>query len=200
MALPASDAFTRADSANLGANWTQAEDGGGTPLAIVSNRASFGALSGAAAYGRWSADAWGNDHYSECKAYSVGGLYGHGPIVRASATPTTCYWAVIDSATTVSIYLMPGFTLIGAQFTGLTVADGDTWRLSVTSTTLTLSQNGTSRGTRTDSTLTSGSGGIGIYALRATLDDWAGDNVSSVSFIARPGLNIRQAVNRAGTF
>lgn len=179
MALPATDNFNRSDSASLGANWTQAEDGGGTPLAIVSNKASFGASSGAAAYGRWSADAFNNDHFSEGKIYAAGGAFGYGPIVRASATPTTCYWAFVDSGSTISIYRMPGFNLLGATFSFGSWSDGDLVRLSATGTTLELFLRGSSLGTRTDGTLTSGSAGIGIYALRGSIDDWQGDNVAA---------------------
>lgn len=192
MALPASDTFTRADAATLGANWDGITN---QQLGIASNVARWQAGSSSNdEYSLWSADVFNADHYSECKASTLAGAYGHGPAVRmvfiTSHTVCQCYWALIDSVSTVTIYYMNGgaFNAVGAQFTGLTVANGDTWRLSIAGTTLTLSQNGASLGTRTDATLSAGSAGLGIYADRGTLDDWAGGNVGAAggAFFGRP--------------
>lgn len=185
MALPASDAFARADAATLGGNWDGVTS---NQLGIVSNRAAWLSSGAVDKYALWSADSFADDHYSECKAYNTAGAYGYGPCVRMRfiTTHTQCqtYWAFIDSSSTVTIYYMNNgsFNACGAQFTGLTVADGDTWRLSVTGATLTLSQNGASIGTRSDSNLaTGGAAGLGIYADRGTLDDWAGGNVGGAA-------------------
>lgn len=177
MALPATDNFTRADASTLGANWTEDLN----ILRIVSNVCAGASGGSNEGYAYWNADSFTNDQYSQCTATLSGGTYGYGPMVRLTivAGVRLCYWAFIDSASTVTIYRMSGFSAVGAQFTGLTVSNGDLWRLSIVGTTLTLSQNGVSLGTRTDVIITAGSPGVGIYAERGTLGSWQGDNAGA---------------------
>lgn len=194
MALPASDNFAIAADP-VGSNWTKAADA----LKAAAGRCDTATgNAGSEAHVLWGADAFNGDHFSECKAYNTAGAYGYGPTVRAVITGAPgavigLYWALIDSASTVTIYRQPGFTAVGTQFTGLTIADGDTWRLSVTGTTLTLSQNGASLGTRTDANLSGGSAGLGIYNARGTLDDFLADNVSAgggAATIGNPSMTV----------
>jgi hypothetical protein len=83
-------------------------------------------------------------------------------------------------------------------YSGLTLADGDVFRLTVQGTALTATLNGTVLGTTIDSTFATGQPGIFIFqSTGGGLDFWNADN----AFMPKKEKAILQAVNSStGTF
>lgn len=177
MSLPASDNFTRADANNLGANWTpQFYNGGSGPgLGIFSNQC--------AAYGDglavWTADAFGNNHYSQGTFTSSYNLL----LVRCSGTGITATaYACLGYVNNLYITLITGPT--GGGF-GTTIGtlgayvDGDVIRLEVVGTSIKAYVNGVQSGsTVIDATLSTGAPGVAqLNSSSPRIDSWMGDNV-----------------------
>jgi hypothetical protein len=175
-ALPASDAFTRADTLNdLGANWT-AQDVT-YRLGILTNRAySTQFVNWSANF--WSADAFSNDQYSQIVIVddSVAGIL---VTVRASGTSVAAqnfYAMACDQAGGSIVEVNSGsMNVIG---TAAACTNGDTVRTEVSGTTITVKVNGATVGTTTDATIASGSAGIGVFDTNVYIDDFAADNLT----------------------
>lgn len=174
MALPASDAFTRADNAALGANWTDRINGFG----ITSNQAKASATANCVSV--WTADAFGNDHLSQVTLVDYTSRFA-GPVARFTTSSTANGYAWLTDPTAV----LKGYRCDNGTFTaiftpGTAVANGDILKLSITGTTQSYYKNGTLIGTTTDATYGSG-GAAGIYGNGAgvLLDNWSGDNAGS---------------------
>lgn len=137
---------------------------------------------------RWSttANTFTNDQYSEVVIAAFGGTEQVGPTVRMSSTGTG-YWARLGGASVLDIVRRDTggavVSLKAAAACGLpTFANGDTVRLDVTGTVLTVKKNGSSvctYDTTADGTKYA-SGQPGLYISRggggagATIDSWAG--------------------------
>lgn len=183
MALPASDNFTRADSADLGANWTVVTGAGSWKIAT--NTAQPNAESSDAAE-YWNADAFNNDQYSEAvlgvAATSAGGT-GCGVAVRVAAGAWTYYRAVASvNGTELAKFVAGSYTSIDSDAT--VWANGDTIRLEVEGTTLRVKRNGTTIAglTNTDASIASGSAGVDHSSISTgtpTLTSWAGGNMAA---------------------
>lgn len=189
MALPATDSFTQggAGFGPLSASWT-VTTGMGTPqvqqTADVVEVSSVGA--DAAAY--WNADAFNNDQYAQIKVVTAAGTDRFvGCAVRTASGAQTFYQggvfgALGGSVTTRIRKTVAGVnTTLGATGTA-TVNTGDTIKLEVSGTTITLYLNGVSVLSRTDSSIASGSAGIFLFTDSggvgdAELDDFLADNL-----------------------
>lgn len=181
MVALASDSMTRADSANLGANWT--DDGKGAHWTISSNKAVPSAFNQDAS-AHYSAISWPNDHYSQAQitvSGTTGADAGNGVSVRQSGSGSlTLYVLSVDHAASNNVNLWKNvsgaFTHLAA--TTQTWTDGDTWRLEAQGTTLTVKLNGStlSAMTTTDSSITSGNAGIYFSSVEtsASLVNWEG--------------------------
>lgn len=163
MALPASDTFIRSNGP-IGANWTTTQ---GT-VNISANKAL--GTGGAENTAYWSADVFGNDHYSEA-IYSDGGSGSGTPgvTVRHSGSGGTTQFYLFTtsgaSGTAGKVYKVTnGTTYSAAILTTGNISNGNTIRLSVSGTTLSASINGGTAVTATDAGLSTGSAGIYIYS------------------------------------
>jgi hypothetical protein len=157
MALPATDSFDRANGA-LGANWSL----GWATIAgftVVSNTAQLASVNDEGV-NYWSADTFGDNQYAQCVISTIGGAYvGAGPAVRYSASGG--YHAAYDQDTgAIRISRRSGGSNTNIASTSFSVSAGDTLRLEISGSNLTLYVNGTSRLTTSDSTHASGAGGI----------------------------------------
>jgi hypothetical protein len=213
MTALASDNFTRANAANLGASWTPNTTVAGH-WQIVSNTAQAALVTGsyrnADAFYSGGGISWPNDQYSSVTISSITGTFpdadddGPGPIVRRSSTPATMtmYAVFLDTSTNGNVSL--NISDSGGSFTNLgrataTLNVGDVITLSVQGTTLKVLQNGIQILTATDSTLSSGvpgmfnSGDSGITS--AAFSYWEGG-----SLVANQSLTVNQAVKRASLY
>jgi hypothetical protein len=176
----ASDNFTRANAANLGANWTDPA----VEFSIVSNNAV--AVLGGAALVLYNAVAAPNDGYAEVtlgSAVDATTDQGLGPAYRVNTGSATAYFGQINHIESKIYKVVTGvFTQLGVGPPGAT---GDVWRLTASGTSISLAQNGTTQITVTDAAIASGSAGMwgAANSVADTVSLWAfGDlNVVSIS-------------------
>jgi hypothetical protein len=200
MALPAFDAFTRANAATLGANWTDQNAG----MSISGNKAVPTGGSFSQAY--WNADVFGNDQYAQAvlgELTFVTSAQYVGLLVRANggAGSNNGYILYADSTDLfLGKYVAGAFSAI-VTFSGQSTI-GATYRLEVQGTTLRAYKNGVQMGSdQADGAVSAGSGGVlGFNSGEARLDDWEGGNLGGAAFMFRRNAVIGQAVNRASTF
>jgi hypothetical protein len=183
------DSFDRANNSSLGANWST--PAGATAFFISSNRAVAGS---AISIALWSANSFTNNQYSSCQI--LGGASNQdyqGVVVRQAANALTYYSAELynyddgegGTASYVNVWksVAGTRTQLGASFD--VTANGYSTpylRLEVSGTTLTIKAKvaagdaWTTLGTRTDSSIASGSAGI-INTNGTSNDNWAGGNL-----------------------
>lgn len=174
MALPASDAFTRADGGGLGVNYTPRSN----DFNIASNQAQPNATADCIV--AWTADAFSSDHLSQITVVNYQSRYA-GPCVRLTTSSTLNGYAWITDASGVLIgYRIDAGTFSSIFTPGTTVANGDVLKLSVTGSTLTFYKNGASVGTVATTTGGTGftGGAAGFYGNGATilLDNFSADD------------------------
>jgi hypothetical protein len=182
MGVVASDSFTRADAANLGANWTE----GGETYSIASNACVPDDPTGihtGDSWAGWNTVAWANDQYAQAAitvSGSGGGGQGNGVAVRVSTSGAqTFYRVVIDHAATnnveVAKVVSGGYTQIGQRTTAF--SNGDTLYLEAQGTTLIVKLNGSALGASfTDASIASGRAGIAFSSneTSASMVNWVG--------------------------
>jgi hypothetical protein len=202
MALPATDDF--AGTGALSGNWTHQT---ATTVTRASDHMTGG--NGAFGYAFWNADAFNDDQYAE----GVVGGVGLNPVyvgvtVRASGTGGSYnnYFLYIDTS---DAYL--GKTVAGSfsalvTFTGGGVLAGSsaTYRLEAEGTTLRAYKNSVQLGTdQTDSSLASGSAGVGGYDSAgfqtSSLDDWEGGNLGATGVTRDPGVGALSLAGATGS-
>jgi hypothetical protein len=173
--LVTTDDFTRANGDMCTGNWTCID---GSTFTIASNAAEP-TNSGQGNFAYYSGASFTDNQYAQVKWLSAGAVNGVGPAVRVSATDDGYMYQVHDT----SIYRFDDvsagtFTMIKACTDSPSV--GDTLKLEISSTTLTVSRNGTpvSGCTITDATYATGE--PGVYASVSSgmqFDDWEGGDV-----------------------
>ena len=182
MSLPAIDAFTGANGDPLNAtNW--AIDTG--TWQIFGNKATpnTGGIFNTA---RWKADTVSADHYAQAKITSSAGGHGGGVIVRIRQADPTNYYVLFVQSDVVSVHLSridSGSEVVLQNITGLTIVDGDLFKLQVSGTTLKAYQNGVQIGSdQADGAFATGQPGIfGVSANGELLDDFQADNLAATS-------------------
>ncbi len=182
MALPATDSFTGTEGDTLtvySSNWT---NNNGT-FSITSSEEAHPSSEGDECGTHWNADTFANDQYAQITVSDQSTdttLMGCG--VRHHASANTFYGAYADT-TTINIFKVVSgtWTQLGAAFS-ISVSTGDIFKLEVVSTTLELFLDTgggfSSQGTRSDSAISSGSGGVTGFntEVEANASDWeAGD-------------------------
>lgn len=177
----ASDTFHRADANPISGNWIAI--GSYAEPQIASFLAESSIVTGNRAIAAYSDGVivWPNDQYSEVTLATLSNDGYMGPSVRCLidgygiflqgplGAANSCYLQDLGGGTTFAIFT-------------LTPQLGDVIRLGVVGNVLTLSQNGTSIGTYTDTsnTFTSGAAGIGFLAqvdvTHQQISAWTGGN------------------------
>lgn len=181
MALPATDNFNRANG-GLGANWSTPT--GGSALAITSNAVYRGSVAYCMQY--WNADAFANDHYSEC-TISTSAYQVMGPAVRMQSGSSDCYFLFASvGGTTVAIGYMlnKAYNSTLASF-NVGFANGALLRLQAVGSTLTAFVDGNNVGNVTDTNLASGYPGLHNASGVGSLDNWQADDVASATYSGR---------------
>jgi hypothetical protein len=181
-----SDSFTRANSGNLGGNWT-AESGAisGSPMSIVSNAATpSSGTNNSASF--WSANSFTANQWAECIVNGTSNSSGvAGVVLRASGGDN--YYRVVmqpgtsgsNGAFTVAKVVSGVFTDIGGGANALTIATGSLMHAEISGTTITVYINGTLVKTITDSSLASGSPGIAAFigTHPVNITNWRGGDL-----------------------
>jgi hypothetical protein len=181
-----SDDFTRANAANLGANWTDAIGGHD----LVSNQAQ-GETAGTDHVSVWAGAALGADHEVQV---TLGNLqnatrYGGG-VVRWSGT--SGYAFITDGSsgaghTELAKWTSGSYSVLQAIAT--TFSNGDVLKLTVSGTTLRCYKNGAQVGAdETDSDFSTGQPGVETYGT-ALLDDWSATDGAAAVATAGPLAN-----------
>jgi hypothetical protein len=193
MALPATDAFTDTNGTVLtshsgGVTWS-GMTGASTGCEVQTNAAqSSGAGNGG--HNRDSGNTYNNDQYAQITTTNAAGDKGQiGPAVRCASGAFTKYGYEITANGREFYKRVAGtYTGLGATFVGATAVDGDVVRLEANGTTITPKLNGSidsGHGAVTDSSIASGSAGIGgwwdgtVSSTRAA--DWEGGNLGAAT-------------------
>ncbi len=181
----ATDNFTRANANPIGGNWTTSP--GDAALQIVSNKAAPGANTGyASAY--WNAITWPNDQWSEVTLDTENDIAYITAIVRMSGTDQTYYSAFCQGPLGSGHLLVIKFVAGSATTlfdSGIVVVvnSGDILRLSALGTQITLYVNGVSQFQTNDSSISSGSAGMGFYSTSGSdvllVSKWSGGDFAS---------------------
>lgn len=185
MSLPATDNFNRANSGTLGSNWTEQDAAGtGSTNQIVSNQATG---SGSRDFTRafWNADVFGNDQYSQsllaaCNDYMYLSVRASG----TGASGANHYVLVMNNGAGQSFIqkvVAGSLTTLASGLTNFN-ASGDSGKIGVVGTTITVYRDTgsgfVSIGSVTDSSLASGSAGLGNAQVTNCIhDNWQGDNI-----------------------
>lgn len=192
MAQLVSDNFTRADAANLGANWSRDVFTSSQDFSIVSNRASTQTSSNTHA-DYWSAAySGGNDQYAEVTIQTNPAQNDGGPVVRLQTGAQSYYTFDINNNDAVALgssqhaevfsVSATVFTLVGSTAT-LVINAGDVLRVEAQGTTIRGLVNGVQKASGTDSAWASGKVGMawweGAAASTSTISLWAAGDFSS---------------------
>lgn len=169
------DDFNRADSADLGANWTPVTDSFG----IVSNSARPNNSNNDACE-RYSGVTWTANQSSQVKVTTTGTSAGAGGgvSVRCSTVAETHYRLVINAdGEWELIRFVAGAATVLASGTA-TYASGAILKLSAIGTTITSTYNGSQIDTRTDAVIATGQPGVAYSSSSndTVLDDWSGSD------------------------
>jgi hypothetical protein len=181
----AQDNFTRADSANLGSNWTANSDAITTGALGITSNAAKPQSTGQNAASFWNANSFTPNQYSQCAVSgSATGTNQHqgGPTVRASAGGYyRLLWNLLNGAGDISIAkVVNGVQTILTTVTSA-LSLGALLRLEVFGTKLSAYVNGTLVKQASDAALSSGAPGVaGFMAATsptAFMNSWEGGNV-----------------------
>lgn len=192
MAQLATDNFNRADSLDLGANWTPPA-AGFDPLQIVSNAVrpqTITIFNGE----YYSAISWPADQYSECRLIAIPATNGPGPAARMSTTDQTFYVVNANTGGLQLFRVLAGSVVqIGSSATVPVV--GDILRIEAQGTTIRVLLNSVQQISVVDANIATGQAGIFVYEATAVtnsqLDEWAGgDFAGSTPFNEEDPLSL----------
>ena len=199
----ASDTFNSANENPLNAtNWTTVS--GSTALQIVSDACEASALSNLCRelYTGYNSNSWPKDQFSSATVAAV--TSANSPAIRlfaraSSSTGANTYQLLISAANLTWQLLQAGTSLSSGTIPTCSV--GDTFMLAIVGTTVIALQNGTQLGTATNSTITSGTPGLGTQ-VTANLSDFGWKNfvggaVNATDSITAGGT---QSANTGATF
>jgi Putative esterase len=168
-----SDDFNRANG-SLGANWTAISDGALT----ISSQAVVGASATAGAIR--TAETYTSDQSSQIQTTStqLSGGQWVGPSVRTQNNGQTTYLGLYfwnSGSPQLRLYKRSAGTWIqlGSSYNSGALAAGTTLQLTATGSTISFLQNGVSRITVSDTSITGGAPGIMTYG-QGTADNWVG--------------------------
>jgi len=181
------DSFTRANAANLGANWTIIT--GETAMQIVSNHAEPTSFSSGDSGEFYSAITFPADQYSQIILVDeFGATGGSGPalMVRVASGARTYYrWAFALNGTWELGKSIAGVFTSLATGTAAGFAVNDIIKIQIAGTTIKLFRNATQIGSNViDSSIASGYPGIGYSTAgqTVTLINWQGGDLADTLF------------------
>lgn len=165
------DNFNRANSTDLGTNWTVIN--GNYNWRLQTNQADFNVASIGAEY--YNTGTFANDQYAQaiCKSTETGTARGAGACVRVTNPGSvTTFYLVMAGTSTLWLYkIVSGtYTQLG---TGTAAAVNDVVRIEAQGTTIRVKVNGTERISVTDTSITSGV--PGLHSLSDTASEQVDD-------------------------
>jgi hypothetical protein len=182
----ATDDFNRADSTDLGANWSVPTGLGA--LQIVSNRVRGQSTS--VLNGELYAGTFANDQYAQVvlKTVSADAFNGCGPAVRMTAGGDG-YVVLANAGAGLRLLEWAGGAYAGSlgSYGGASAAVNDVIRIEAEGTAIRVYQNGNLRISTTDATIASGSPGAVCEEstlAEAEFDDWDGGNLFAAAISA----------------
>lgn len=183
-----SDTFTRANSGNLGANWTAISGATESQLLGITSNACVPQVAGGRAASFWNANTFANDQWAEVLCnFSGAGTQLAGVAVRCQPSGDNLYVGTINFSGSTSIGAQIGKTVAGV-FSNVGNTTGNAaytigtppllLRLEVIGTTLNLYINGVLYVTGTDNSFSSGSPGVMGFSTTVAATNWrAGDRI-----------------------
>lgn len=189
MALPAQEPFTGA-TANLADPPWKVTTVTGVNHFIKKDGSGNGTVTGAGTddLETWDNDTFANDQYSQYVAKFTGPsgsadyIYLIARVTGTEHNTWTTYWFWSDGGSDTALIKSvagTGTTLATANAT--TYVSGDVFRLICVGTAISVTKNGSTILSATDSSVTSGVAGMGGAGVSGTLlfDDWEGGNVAT---------------------
>lgn len=171
----ASDNFNRADESPLGTNWTQSGD---FNLRLLSNAVATDPAIGGYNYTYWSGSGtFATNQYAQVKVVAGNTSEWLGVSVRGSSGNMYYVMCSIGSGAEFGKIVSNTQTIFSSA--GASVSANDVIKITVSGTTVTWYINGVQQEQVTDSSLSSGVGGLCGYggASTATIDDWEAGNL-----------------------
>lgn len=171
----ASDNFNRTQNP-LASGWTTAT---GAQNFRANGSAALSVGGGDSVVG-WTADTFGNDHFSEV---TIGAAADDGgPAVRLTLASNTFYLLDLTTGSAnVELFIMPGAINIATVQFAAAMQAGDVYRLSITGSTMSILRNGAAPsvlgGSLTDVTYATGVPGMHASGTSLTYDSWQGGDV-----------------------
>lgn len=197
------DAFTRADNADLGTNWTVQT--GNSALKVATNAAA-NSTTGADCIENYNALTWPNDQYSQVKVTISGGsaasTEGGGIGCRMATGANTLYRCVVGNAGSNNIELKK---IVAGTYTSLalrtvTYGAGQVLYLDAQGSTLIIKYNGSQAGASvSDSAIASGRAGLAFSSgsnMSVTMDDWEGGDFAAATKAPPPFARPPRTINR----
>ena len=173
----ASDNFNRANG-GLGTNWSDISDGG---LAISSQVAAGTAASGVSG-DAWNAQTFSSDQFSQVRVTSTRLTGGQwiGPMVRAQNSGQNAYVGIYNwnnGSPNLMLFKRSGssWAQLGRTYNSGPLAAGTQLEVKATGSTISFLQNGVSRISATDTSLSGGAPGIMAYGT-GQVGNWSGGN------------------------
>jgi hypothetical protein len=192
MALPATEAFT-GTAAALAGSWTQTFSGFGGTLNRNGSGVAIPAGGVGAGAARWNADTFNASQYAQVEFRSAAMGEFVEPIVRAAGADGTFggYGHFSGpSGSGIEKYVNAAVTNL-ASF-GATPTAGDIIRVTVSGRVVAAYRNGIYVGQASDTSLTTGAGGLVLSGTTNTADNWEAGNILppggsplSITMIAR---------------
>jgi hypothetical protein len=190
------DNFARANG-SLGPNWTALSDG----ALSISSQMVIGTNPGANSGDIRTAETYASDQYSTIQTTSTPLTGGQwiGPMVRVQGNGSGLYTGIYYWNSGSPVLMMfarinGSWTQLGSTYASGALPAGTSLTLTATGSTLTFAQNGVTRITATDTSLTGGAPGI-IAFDTPTATSWAGGNVNGSLPVATPKVTVGGSVS-----
>lgn len=170
MAKAISSSYTDDFESTLNGGWTQVTSTGALDAQSVTTTSgsAVSTVYNTYAAALYTGATFDNNQYSEVVLGATAlGNANIGPLVRMSGDDG--YGAYCASTTACAIYITTDgvSTTLGSAFTDLSISSAPTIRLEASGNTLTIKVDGSTIGSRTDSTYSSGSVGLRTYSNNA---------------------------------
>jgi len=189
MALPATDSFTNDNGTALESHgdWTINEGS----FEIQSNACQ--ATDSTYALAHWDADTFADDQYAEATIDTLSSYYRIGVGARAHASASTGYMYVGgENGAGKRLYKLVAGAPSTVASAAVDLSVSDLVRIECEGTTITPILNGSTDsdlGAQTDSSISSGSAGVGGYNNGSRVDDWEGGDLTGSSPSASPSAS-----------